>query len=309
MTAQEQDVENLKEALGERKLTLIIGTGVSINATTTIDNNGQKHIQEYLTWPGLILSGLNYLVENRIVENFSPREKEQCAENGQALRDCLSRTTNLSTDELLGIAGFVKQKLRSFNRYPDWQARVFRKLYETLIDHKPNEILDAIKRLHELGAKLMTTNYDDLLEEHCGMVPISLRLEEDIHNFFNGEYTGGVFHVHGVWKRPRDTVLDLVDYSAIRNNSTIQQSLKGMFGGTEVVLFMGTSGGLDDPNFGALLEWASKEFEGIEKRHYMLVREHETVVHPYVKSIFYGKDFDDLARFLRRVVPRVSQGT
>lgn len=308
MTAQEQDIEKLKEALGERKLTLIIGTGVSINATTTIDDKGQKQIQQNLTWPGLILSGVDFLVENRIVDNFTAREKKQCEENGQALRDCLSQTITLETDELLDIAGFVKQKLRKYNSYMNWQAGVFRKLYAT-INHEPNDILDAIGSLHDFGAKLMTTNYDDLLEHHYGMDSIGPRDKEDIQTFFNGSYTRGVLHVHGMWRKPRDTVLDLVDYSAIQNNSTIQQSLKGMFGGTEVVLFVGTSGGMDDPNFGALLEWASKEFEDIENRHYMLVREHETAVRPYVKSIFYGKEFDDLPRFLRRLVPRVSKAS
>lgn len=75
-----------------------------------------------------------------------------------------------------------------------------------------------------------------------------------------------------------------------------------------MLLFVGAEGGLNDPNFGHLLDWADKELENLTKRHYILMRNGEKNVKLSIKEVRYGKDYDDLPAFLKKIVID-SQGT
>lgn len=54
---------------------------------------------------------------------------------------------------------------------------------------------------------------------------------------------------------------------------TVQRALRM----TKSLLFVGFGGGLDDPNFGALLRWTCAVFRESEYRHYRLVLDSEEI--------------------------------
>jgi hypothetical protein len=67
----------------------------------------------------------------------------------------------------------------------------------------------------------------------------------------------GVFHVHGSYRDPHELVLDTTDYYEVTNSDEVQRVLKN-FLEFNTILFVGRGSGLEDPNFNALLRWASE---------------------------------------------------
>ncbi|KAI1657227.1 hypothetical protein F4813DRAFT_83135 [Daldinia decipiens] len=92
---------------------------------------------------------------------------------------------------------------------------------------------------------LLTTNYDDLLEKHCGIPPVGRSDEYELASFQRKSFDG-VFHPHGHWKDPENIVLSARNYQ------------------------VGAGGGLDDPNWGQLLRWVGEKYENRGPVHYVL---------------------------------------
>jgi hypothetical protein len=126
-------------------------------------------------------------------------------------------------------------------------------------------ILDTLKALHQKGATILTTNYDDLLEKSCGLPPIGRSNKDEVLGFKRGGIDG-VFHVHGSYHNPHEVVLDTKDYYEVAHSDEVQSILKN-FLEFKTILFVGCGSGLEDPNFNVLLKWASEEQKNIPNRH------------------------------------------
>lgn len=160
-------------------------------------------------------------------------------------------------------------------------------------------MLDAIRELHKRKARIITTNYDDLLSRHCNTESIVAEHELAVNRFFTRDSQPlPILHVHGIWKEWKGAVLDGIDYFRITQDSHLKQSLQSLFNTPEVVMFVGTGSGLNDPNFGRLLDWADANYSGSVHRHYILLRKADSNDRKYLNKVVFGENYDELPGFL-----------
>ncbi|KAE8306248.1 SIR2-like domain-containing protein [Aspergillus transmontanensis] len=264
----------------QRKLILVVGAGVTLNAT--MEETG-KHLAE-LTWNGLVRSGLDHLSQLPHFEQYNDRLDH-------AYR-ALERNTEASLMDAINI---MKSLMVQEGELSSWLNLTF----SALKVHQP-AILDVLRDLHKEGAILVTTNYDHVLDQHCRLDPISPSDNpDDIKNFKSG-HLDGVFHLHGSFRRPESVVLDTTDYYRIVNSETRKMLEK--FFEFDTVLFIGCGSGLKDPNFGPLLSWMKEYLQNMEKRHCILTTERDKTDYRPLRSLRYGPDYADMAKYLRTLM-------
>ena len=111
---------------------------------------------------------------------------------------------------------------------------------------------------------------------------------------------------------PETVVLGAKTYADICRDPSAQNILRSVFT-RDTIVFVGCGAGVDDPNFGGLLEWSKDALKNCQHTHYHLVRESElkSVAAQYkglsVAPIVYGSDYADLAPFLEGMAERVKQ--
>jgi len=235
---------------------------------------------------------LDYLVHDGYVE-ASNQETEQAY---TALEDT-------DTDSLMDAANILTGQLAEQGQFPTWLETVFGNLYREV---RHPAILEVLKALHEKGATLLTTNYDDLLEKFCDVRRVGRSNKDDILKFKRSELNG-IFHVHGSYHDPDEVVLDRTGYDQIRNSEEVQNILKTFLEFHYIILFVGCGSGLEDPNFDGLLKWASERQEKLPNRHCLLVRNGDTLNYRPLVRLNYGADYQDLVPYLRRLLDDPSQ--
>jgi hypothetical protein len=270
--------------LKDKRLAIVVGAGVTLNATA--DEFGPL---PRITWTGLIGNGLDYLTGGHQVEASDKNTVEQAY---MALND-----KNPNVNRVLDAANVMKSLAIKKRQFPTWLETVFESLYEEV---REPAILDALKALNKEGATLLTTNYDDLLEKHCGLHRIGRSQKNDVIRFKRGDMDG-VFHAHGSWKDPDDVVLDTRDYDQVINSTEVQSVLK-LFLEFKIMLFVGCGSGLEDPNFDSLLKWASEQHKDVADRHCLLVRDGDPMNFTPLRRLEYGSNYSDLALFLNKLL-------
>jgi len=163
--------------------------------------------------------------------------------------------------------------------------------------------------LRALGIPLLTTNYDEILKEATNLPVLTWRDRAEVERVLRGE-DRAIIHLHGYWRRPETVLLGVRSYEGFLRDEHAQ-TVERVLRTTRTLLFLGFDGGVDDPDFAALLRWTREIFHKSEYRHYRLVRdEEETTVqarHPPEERIFalpYGANDDDLACFLESLAPQ-----
>lgn len=275
-------VKKLGLALHHRNLVIIVGAGVTVAATA--DSSGTP--MPRVTWTGLIRNGLDYLVKEEYVEASNRR-------TAQAY-DSLSQNNQSS---LLDAANVMVDQMRQNRQFPTWLDSAFGSLSQEI---RHPLILETLRALHEKGATLLTTNYDDLLEKACNLRRIGRSNKEDILRFKRQDLDG-VLHVHGSYHDPDEIVLDSTGYYRITHEEEIQNILR-TFLEYKTIVFVGCGSGLEDPNFSALLKWAGDRQEKIPNRHYLLIRDGDSLSHPMLIRLRYGPQYTDLAPFLQQLL-------
>jgi hypothetical protein len=84
-------------------------------------------------------------------------------------------------------------------------------------------------------------------------------------------------------------------------SADVQDLLKDFLRG-KTILFVGCGSGLEDPNFDALLKWATEQRKGISNRHCLLIRNDDSTKYQPLLGLKYGPKHEDLAVFLRRLL-------
>ncbi|KAF1812886.1 hypothetical protein P152DRAFT_329927 [Eremomyces bilateralis CBS 781.70] len=278
-------LDRIRDALNNKRLVIMVGAGVTLNATATRSGD----MLGELSWKGLIQNGLNYLVADGHVE-----------EDHRSLRFArdILQDSKSQPKELLQAAGILKDFLEDAGHLPTWLHDTFSGLSEQV---RHADILNVLKSFHDKGAQLLTTNYDDLLEEgHCNLPRIRRTNHEELLKFQNRDIRG-VVHVHGSFHDPTDVILDTTDYYKIKTSDDVQKLLKTLWN-TCTILFVGCGSGLEDPNFSALLKWACEHQNNILNRHCLLVRTGDPLnVKPLVRLQF-GTSYTDLVPYLQRLL-------
>ena len=168
-----------------------------------------------------------------------------------------------------------------------------------------------VRALASLGAKLATTNYDNMIEDCTGRFSITWR-DRALAALFFREPTHDVLHLHGHYRHPESVVLGAQSYGEICRDEFAQTALRGvMISGT--LVFVGCGAGLDDPNFGTLLEWAKDTLKDCHHSHFILVRSgdleewRDRLKGMLIDPISYGTKYNDLIPFLEALAERVQR--
>ncbi len=273
-------LDDLKNKIAKGQTIVIVGAGVSIGAT-----KGQK----CASWTGLLHDGVDRCVElGRLQATLASLLREQI--NSGEL------------DMLLSAAEVISGRLGAPNdgEYRRWLRE---SVGELSVENE-----DVLAALSELGAVLATTNYDGLIEKVTGLQAITWLDGSQVERVLRGDEKG-VLHLHGYWERPESVILGIRSYEQVLGNDHAQ-TMQRAFTALKTIMFVGCGDGLNDPNFGSLLEWTGKVFAGSEYRRFRLALESEREeiqkLHPPEQRLFvlsYGQKHDDLAGFLRGLKP------
>ncbi|KFZ24695.1 hypothetical protein V502_00833 [Pseudogymnoascus sp. VKM F-4520 (FW-2644)] len=279
---QEQILARLRNDLKNNRLAIITGAGVTLNVTADTSRNPLSRI----TWTDLMRNGLDHLVSEGYVDTSNRRTKRAY----DALEDP-------EVDGLLDAANIVTSQMKQHGQFRTWLESVFGSLSQEI---RHPALINVLKELHERGATLLTTNYDDVLEKHCGLQRIGRSNQDDVSRFQRGDLKG-VFHLHGSYLDAHEVVLDTTDYYEVKHSGVVQHMLK-TFLQDKTILFVGCGSGLEDPNFDALLRWASKRHKNLPRQHYLLIRDDDSVNYQPLLRVKYGPRYEDLVLYLKRLL-------
>jgi hypothetical protein len=165
----------------------------------------------------------------------------------------------------------------------------------------------VIRALHNLGNKIATTNYDNLIEEATNLPPVTWLDGNEVEGFFRGDKKA-ILHLHGYWKKPGSVILSIGSYEKILADAHAQDIQK-LIAASKTILFVGCGDGLNDPNFDLLLKWFGRVFAGSEYNHYCLSRSVEAhkIRQKYTEApnfhVIEYEEHDKLADFLYSLAP------
>lgn len=267
--------DELLEQLARRQVLVVVGSGVSIAATA---NNAVA------SWKGLLQSG--------VARCLARHPELDVAWAGRVLEQIDGDMVNL-----LCAAENISRRLGAPNggEYAGWLQDTIGTLRAT----NPG----VLKALSGLKVPLLTTNYDDLIENATGLREVVWTHPHQMDSFVRGA-SDGVLHLHGHWRFPESVVLGLRSYEDILRSSPAQATLRSLFT-LKTLLFVGFGSGLQDPNFGALLEWAAQVFATSMFPSFQLCLDADRLqvqsqhAGRRIVALPYGSQHDDLCPFLQ----------
>lgn len=271
-------IDSLREELAAERIVLLAGAGLSLNASGTKPDS-------VASWFGLLENGIKRCRD--INRKSIPKWVDY------ALRDKDSSEDYIL---LLALAEKITSVLKSkAGEYARWLEETVGTLRAT-----NNKLFDAL--LHLEKARIMTTNYDHLLEDGLGGWRYVTWLDTEEVTRWITRVEKAVFHLHGSWRKSGSVVLGVRSYDSIVSSPQVQEQLRALWI-SKSFLFVGFGKGLGDPNFSALLAWARSIFPTSPVRHFRLVTDEEftTISEQHVGDpinvISYGRH-SDLAKFL-----------
>ncbi|KAI0108505.1 SIR2-like domain-containing protein [Daldinia grandis] len=250
---QTEAIHKLRRELKAGRLVICVGSGVTLHADPSAE-------RRRMGWGGLVENGLQY------VEDQTQQITDRHRHDIDRARELLGLPDWTMQDQFEAISRLEGLFTKRPDLFAGWLKHQFDSLYDTTVDRN---ILDSLRRLHRHGAMLITTNYDDLLEKHCGIPPIGRSDEYELLSFQRKSFDG-VFHPHGHWKDPENIILSARNYQDVIQDESVQDALVNIIS-TRTILFVGAGGGLDDPNWGQLLRWVGEKYENKGPVHYVLL--------------------------------------
>src|SRR5574341_1034744 len=273
-------LEDLKGQIDNGQAIAVVGAGISIATSKN---------PAIASWPGLLKSGVSRCEE--IVYSL-PKDW------GKSVRASL-RSGKL--DDLLKVAQEVSKQLGAprSGEFRLWLRNTVGSL--SVVDDS------LIRAIADLEIPIVTTNYDNLIEDVTGLPTLTWLDHPDVERVIRGDEKA-IIHIHGHWKRPDSIVLDNESYTNVLRDSHTQAILQALRS-VRTFLFLGFGSGLKDPNFGRLLEWSRAIFAESEYRHFRLAKNSDVkrfqAEHSPDERIFvigFGKNYADQAGFLQGLV-------
>jgi hypothetical protein len=286
MTSAASAMNEIRDALTENQLCIVVGTGVSAAAT-----NGNV----LASWRGLISDGLDRcLAMGSRDEQWVDRAKQDV--NSKYENDLIVAAEK-ATD---GLGG------RRSPDYATWLRDTVGQL--SAVDQT---LLDPIRTLAHNGAIVATTNYDDILEKELGYSSVTWRDTPRLQRVLRGKERA-VIHLHGHWSDPESVVFGSSSYADVLRSPESVNFLRATVY-VRTLLFVGFGAGLDDPNFSALRGWMSRELTESPFSHYRLVADKElsqvkTVARDRIRPVSYGADHGELPAYLTSIFAGVVGG-
>ena len=250
-------------------------------------------------WKGLLSLGLAecsaLAKKGRLPESvgWNPTEVKRAIKSGQG-------------SSLVQAASQIEAALNAAGAYADWLKKTVGALQPTNRD-----VLDAIAALE---IPIATCNYDGIIEAALEIPGITWRDHGMVTKFLRGDLNA-VLHLHGHFREPQSVVLGIDSYQRIVGSQHAQAVQRALFL-ERTLVFVGFGEGLDDPNFGALLDWAAEVVPGSDCFHVRLALNDQVgalmAQRPLTQRVHvvgYGKQHTGLAPFLRALLPAPSQST
>jgi SIR2-like domain len=268
----------LKQQIAKRQAVFFVGAGVSARAT----NN------PVATWTGLLEDGVRFCEKH--IDGLRPGWADRVRAD----------IRSADPDDMLVAAEKITRKLASSVNLQAW-------LRASIGNFQPitRDVLEAIAALN---LPIMTTNYDRLLEEVTGQLPVSWREDDRVRRvLFENE--PGIVHVHGWFEIPDSIVLDVRSYERIISSEYMSSVLKSI-ALAKSIIFVGFGSGLADPNFSRLRLWIRDVLVNVTNRHYRLCltgeleqlrNDHQADA--FLRVLPFGADQDELAAYLRSLAP------
>jgi WD40 repeat protein len=281
-------LNELGSAIQKRQALVLVGAGVSIGATAgrpAMKVEGLENSVPVASWPGLLYHGVAYC-ETWV----KPKERW-----GAIVRD------EIGLGELESL---VSAATKIENRLGAPGGGLYKKWLRESVGSLEASNRATIEAIVALGVPIATTNYDKLIEQVTGWPSITWKKGNEVERVLGGE-SQAVIHLHGYWEDSDSVVLGHRSYDEVVRDPNAQALLRAMFA-VRTVLLVGFGAGLDDPNFGPLITWIRRAFEGSEKPRFRLKLQSESgdprAEYPVV-PLDYGAEHADLAPFLRSLAP------
>jgi hypothetical protein len=269
------DLAFIRDRLAKSRTSLIfvVGSGVSLAAT-----GGAPAA----SWRGLLVGGVKKLSIQGRIDDFESADI----------------TRLIDANEFLEAATRIE---RGFGNVSGIFANWLRDTVGALRAKDPT----LIQAILDLGAPIITTNYDGLLESLDGRPVVTpadgvKAIEAAVHG-----QTKGIVHIHGHWEKPHTIVLGQDSYDKLKQDSLIQKLLAALASTPMVFIGCGQAG-LNDPNVGRLLKDFSTDYDG-QLEHYLLVSQDEVPAlknsrWSYLDRRVYGATRDALPSALARLI-------
>jgi SOS-response transcriptional repressor LexA len=268
---------------GDPRPTPFVGAGFSAAVTGGA---------ECATWLGLLRSGIDRCLLAQ-VPDFSD-------ESAKALKTLLNGS---GIDNFLTVADDISRRLRAAQggkAFRSWIEDTVGKL--TPADDGP----ELVAALCSLGGVIVTTNYDNLIEE--------LQPEWNPFTWTDDDYARAtrrdksVVHLHGIVGKSESIILGNGDYRQLKGVELNQVLSRALFAEHRLI-FIGCGSGLGDPNIAPLIKFMDRTMPEESTEHYILVTDDEVSqymrqpISTRITAVGYGPDRKDLLRFLKELVP------
>lgn len=267
---------------------VVTGSGVSVQASSGMPNGRGAAA----SWKGLL---------RLAVECVDRQRKRPLRWNAAPLLAKLASDV-VSTSDLLSVASTVEAALR--------KADAFRTFLDETIGQLEPAAPQVLHAVGQLGVPIATTNYDGLIEQTHEIQPLTWQHPAYVDEWLKGAQPG-VLHLHGHFRAVDSVVLGRDSYKKTISDGHAQNVLRSLFQ-QRTLLFVGMGGGLDDPNFGALLDWAIDARLPTDCFHVLLLREKDAAkararypIDSGIRVLSYGSEYSDLVPYLRGL-PRTS---
>jgi hypothetical protein len=271
--------------LQEGRVTIIVGTGISVAATENQEIEGCK----VATWPGLLLHGVQHCKEIGLVDDFDVSVLTLQINSGR-------------TDHIISAAETITNKMRARS------AGVYRGWLKSTIGALQVANPAPIEALNCLPGVIATLNYDNVIEDVTNRRAVTWLKTDEVEEVLNGRYEDSVIHLHGWYREPESVVLGASSYLNVKNHSHAKSVLQHFTIG-RTLLFVGCGSTFEDPNFSQLIQWARDAISDVSPRHYVLCCSSELVRFqskledaPWLQPLSYGDTHSSLTPFLQSLV-------
>lgn len=285
----------LQQAVCEKRVVIVTGTGVSIAASRD-PSTGKPHPQA--SWAGLLQNGLQWLKEHQLIDDDVADAQLKLLEKNPQTHHFIAA----AEDVIAGMGG-VKSP-----HYADWL-----KCTIGSIEAHDRSTLDALDDIRQHGNLLATTNYDGLLLGDSSQLDLVTWQDTDaLIGAVRQRNSNKIIFLHGFWRQPESVILDWKSYDRIARHAQYREDLAAFWKTTTWVYVDCGVNGLSDPDFGLLLERYGQRERHAGHWDYCLVRNaQKDEFQSYfdreklnIHAIPFGKDHTDLPQYLRSLLPQ-----
>lgn len=284
----------LREAISNGNIVFVAGTGVSMSATF---DPAKKASHPQASWAGLLKHGVDEAERMGRLASKKAALYRSMLDVDPTTQNLISAATAV-TDSFGGVTSGI---------FKDWLAA-------TIGTIRPinRDIIDALHALRQADNLLATTNYDDVLLDHSSpLVPITWTDGDDIIGAQRNRELDMIIYLHGYWKRPETVILNGRSYDQIARHEEYRDDLAAFWRTTTWVYVGCGISGLNDPDFGLLLERHGErardaqnwDFCLVEKKDLASFQRHFDDLELNIVAVSYGDNHGALPAFLRTLLP------